>query len=200
MKINVKRLFDIFFSFLVIFLMLPILLIVYFLIILIDRQNPFFIQERSGVNGISFKLIKFQTMKYLMKNSDELFITKLGLILRKSKLDEIPQFFNVLLNQMSVVGPRPLYLDFNNFYKSDDLKRLSVKPGITGLAQIMVVDATDWKRKFRYDRWYILNYSFKLDLIIIYLTIKKTISSALFKKKHFIETVDYKESFFSKYK
>ena len=172
-----KRIFDIFFSIFIILLLLPILIIFYFLIIFIDRQNPLFIQARSGINGISFNLIKFRTMKKLSKDSNKPFITKLGFILRKSKFDEIPQFLNVIFNQMSVVGPRPLYLDFNNFYKHDDLKRLSVKPGITGLAQIMIADATDWKKKFRYDRWYVLNYSFNMDLYIIYLTIIKTISS-----------------------
>ena len=195
-----KRIFDILFSTLIILLLLPILIILFFLIIIIDRQNPLFIQARSGINGVSFNLIKFRTMKLFSKDTNSPYITNLGFILRKSKFDEIPQFLNVILNQMSVVGPRPLYLDFNKFYKSDDLKRLSVKPGITGLAQIMIPDATDWKRKFRYDRWYVLNYSFRLDLYIIYLTIIKTICSLISKKKQFKETIDYKESFFSKYK
>ncbi len=191
-----KRLFDIFFSLILFLLTLPLIFIFSFLILIFDLQNPFFIQERSGIYGKSIKILKLQTMKYV---NDKKKITKLGKLLRFSKIDELPQLLSVINNDMSLIGPRPLYIDFNQHLKKNHSLRLSVKPGLTGLAQIKVNDSTDWKRKFNFDAIYTKKASFSLDIYIIIKTLIIIFNSIFLKNKRAIESIDYKKNFFDNY-
>ena len=192
-----KRAFDVFFSFLFLLISSPMLIIFILLIILIDFHSPFFIQERSGLNGRKIKIIKLQTMKVF---DGKLKITKLGRLLRLTKIDELPQLFNVLIGNMSFIGPRPLYLEFNHYLKKAHKLRLTVKPGITGLAQIRVKDSTNWNKKFNYDVIYVRKNNFKLDFYIFFETIFMIIKSILFTKHRPNEIIDYKSSFNESYK
>jgi undecaprenyl phosphate N,N'-diacetylbacillosamine 1-phosphate transferase len=180
--------------FLLIFL-LPLLIITYLIILIFDRVNPIFSQTRSGLKKNNFKIYKFNSMKIIDGN---LKITKVGKIIRKFKIDELPQLANVFKGDMSLIGPRPLYPDFNNFYQKEHLKRFNVKPGITGLAQVSVEDSTKWHIKFKYDVFYTKKLSLLLDLKIIISTIKLLYFSIL-NKKNIKEVIDYKENFFSSY-
>ncbi len=191
-----KRLFDIFFSLILFLLTLPLIFIFSFLILIFDLQNPFFIQERSGIYGKSIKILKLQTMKY---DNNKKKITKLGKLLRFSKIDELPQLLSVIKNDMSLIGPRPLYIDFNQHLKKNHSLRLSVKPGLTGLAQIKVNDSTDWKRKFNFDAIYTKKASFSLDIYIIVKTLIIIFNSIFLKNKRAIESIDYKKNFFDNY-
>lgn len=191
-----KRVFDLIIAFLFFVLVLPLLFIASLSILIIDLQSPFFIQERSGLYGKKINIYKLKTMKFI--NGDKK-VTILGKILRLSKIDELPQLINVLRNEMSIIGPRPLYVDFNNYYKKNHKRRLSIKPGITGLAQIKVRDATDWYKKFNFDIIYVKKISIKLDCYILFKTIIIIINSLFSKKNRIIESYDYKKSFFENY-
>ncbi|WP_340300722.1 sugar transferase [Roseobacter sp. HKCCD5988] len=171
-----KRLFD--FSVAIILLMVfsPLILILVLLVYLFMGRPIFFIQTRAGHFGNPFRIYKFRTMSnevdcnnILMSDNER--ITKLGALLRSSSLDELPNLANVLIGNMSLVGPRPLYTHYNQLYSSYQCMRLAVRPGITGLAQIKGRNALTWSQKFRYDVWYVKNWSFCLDLKIIFLTI-----------------------------
>ena len=126
-------------------------------------------------------------------------ITFIGSIMRVTKIDELPQLINIIKNDMSIIGPRPLYLDFNKFYKKHHRSRLSIKPGLTGLAQIKVRDSTDWSKKFNFDTIYVKKANYNLDLYILFKTFSIFFNS-IFKKNHrAIESIDYKRSFFENY-
>ena len=196
MFLFIKRLFDIFFSFIFLTFSAPIIFIFSFFILVFDKQNPFFIQERSGINGKTIKIVKLQTMKNINEKKN---ITKLGKILRVSKIDELPQLISVIKNDMSLIGPRPLYKDFNRYYKEKHRSRLLIKPGLTGLAQIKVKDSTDWKKKFNFDSIYVKKASYSLDLYIIIKTFIIIINSIFVKNNRAIETIDYKKNFFENY-
>ena len=191
-----KRFLDLLLSILLIVTLLPILIISTLSIILIDHQNPFFLQKRSGINSKNIYIIKFQTMKLIHGKKK---VTKLGNILRISKVDELPQLINIIRNDMSLIGPRPLYIEFNNHYKKKHKQRLTIKPGLSGLAQVKVKDSTDWNKKFNYDVIYIKKASFKLDSYIIIKTIIMIFNSLFFKKKRALETIRYRENFFENY-
>ena len=126
-------------------------------------------------------------------------ITKLGRLLRLTKIDEIPQLLNVIKNDMSLIGPRPLFLEFNKFYKNKHKYRINIKPGITGLAQIKIKNSTDWKRKFNFDYIYFKRSGFCLDLYIIFKTILMIFNSILKKNERAIESLNYKKSFIENY-
>lgn len=192
-----KRLIDISISTIIFVTFLPILFVLFTLIIIIDLQNPIFTQERSGKFGKKIKIYKLRSMK---KTFNENHITKFGKFLRLSKLDELPQLINVINGTLSLIGPRPLYLEFNDHYQDNHKNRLKIKPGITGLAQVKVRDSTNWSRKFNFDIIYIRKISFRLDLYIFILTLKIIFSSLINKEKRPIESIDYKSNFFNKYK
>ena len=126
-------------------------------------------------------------------------ITKLGKFFRISKIDELPQIFNILLNDMSFIGPRPLFLDFNNYYKKHHKLRISVKPGLTGLAQIKVKDNSNWSQKFNFDVIYIKHTNLKLELYILYKTFLLVLKSLFQKESRPIEIINYKKHFFENY-
>ena len=173
------------------------LIIVLVLTIIFDNQFPLFAQSRSGKNGQKIKIYKIKSMK--IGANGKLFVTKIGKIIRITKLDELPQFYNIIRNDMSLIGPRPLYLDFNDYYKIKHVNRLNVKPGLTGLAQINVRDSTDWQSKFDYDCYYVSNISLLLDLKIFFKTLKLLFNTIFLKKDRRIEIIDYKKNFMNNY-
>lgn len=141
-----------------------------------------FKQKRPGLHGKPFYIYKFRTMTNERDKSGNLLpnhlrITKLGKFLRKTSLDEIPQLFNVLKGDISLVGPRPLLMDYLELYSSEQARRHDVRPGITGWAQVNGRNAITWEEKFKLDVWYVDNQSFWLDIKIIFLTVLKVIRS-----------------------
>ena len=174
-KNYLKRLFDIIFSSLAIIMLFPVFIIIFVIIFFEFKGTVFFRQERAGIYGKNFKMIKFRTM---IENFDEKGLTedkaisKFGFFLRKTSLDEIPEFLNVLNGNMSLIGPRPLLVQYVKRYNKNHLKRLNVKPGITGLAQISGRNTLSWSDKFDIDVEYVNNVSLLNDIKIIFLTIK----------------------------
>lgn len=162
-----KRSFDIVISLLLIVLASPILSVFILINLIILRSNPFFIQNRAGFKGEPFKLFKVKTMLDNDNPDYEKRIYRYAKILRRYKIDEFPQLINVIIGNMSLVGPRPLLLEYNKIYNSYEIKRLSVIPGITGLAQIKVKNSEEWKKKIKYDIFYVNNRNFCLDLYIL---------------------------------
>jgi lipopolysaccharide/colanic/teichoic acid biosynthesis glycosyltransferase len=136
----------------------------------------------------------------LNKVTNKLEVTKIGNIIRIFKIDELLQLINILRNEMSIVGPRPLFPEFNYFYKKHHSSRILVKPGITGLAQIKIRDSTNWKRKFNFDSIYVKNISLRLDIHIIRKTFFVVIKSIFNSKKRPLESTTYYENFFKNYK
>lgn len=135
------------------------------------KGNPFFVQKRPGLNGKLFTILKFRTM-----HGDGRRISSLGRFLRKSSLDELPQFWNVFVGDMSIVGPRPLLAEYLPLYNAEQLLRHAVKPGMTGLAQVSGRNRLSWDEKFEYDTQYVNSLSLALDLRIIIATIVKMFS------------------------
>ena len=169
-----KRLFDLILSFVLIILFFPIIVIISCLIILIDGGEVFFRQERIGKDFKPFVLVKFKTMRKPMLVSEflevEARITKLGGLLRRFSLDELPELVNILLGQMSFVGPRPLPIHYIDRFGEKFGVRHAVRPGLTGLAQIKGRKIVSWKNKLRYDYFYYKHSSFFLDMYIMLLT------------------------------
>ncbi|MBS4192612.1 sugar transferase [Bacillus sp. FJAT-49705] len=180
--IVIKRFIDIFFaSITLIVFLIPIVLIGLAVLIFLGRPI-FFIQERAGQFGKPFKIIKFRSMKNTKDRDGNLLPNELrqssfGNFIRKYSLDELPQLINILKGDISIVGPRPLLLDYVPLYNQEQKKRLNAKPGLTGWAQINGRNAISWKEKFEYDVWYVENWSLLLDIKIIALTAYKVIKS-----------------------
>ena len=143
-----------------------------------EKNGIFFVQERPGLKGRIFKMIKFKTMTDERDKEgnllpDEKRLTRMGRFVRSISLDELPQLFNVLKGDMSLIGPRPLLPQYLPLYSEKQAKRHDVRPGITGWAQVNGRNAISWQRKFEYDVWYVDHLSFVLDMKILFLTIKK---------------------------
>ncbi len=173
-----KRLFDIFVSFFGLLTLSPVLFLIAILIRVKLGSPILFQHSRPGKDGKLFNMIKFRTMKNEFDQSgrmlpDELRMTKLGSILRKSSLDELPELINVLKGDMSIVGPRPLLIEYLPLYSSEQARRHEVRPGITGWAQVNGRNAIAWKKKFSLDVWYVDNQNLFLDLKIIFMTLQK---------------------------
>ena len=176
-----KRIFDILVSFFALIVLFPILLIVSIMILITMGSPIFFTQARPGKNGKIFKIIKFRTMlNDKDKNGnflpDEERLTKFGTWLRNSSLDELPELLNVLKGDMSIVGPRPLLIQYLPLYSKFQARRHEVLPGITGWAQINGRNSITWDEKFSVDVWYVDNQSVWLDFKILFLTLKKVIT------------------------
>ena len=176
----VKRSFDLVSSGLAIVILLPFFLLFTPLVAIAMKGNPFFVQERAGKDGKAFKVIKYRSMNNkrdadgnLLPNEQR--ITKFGKLMRKLSIDELPQLFNIFMGQMSVVGPRPLHMKYNDRYNDFQRQRLLVKPGLTGLAQVSGRNAISWEEKFEKDVEYIEKCSFVTDLKIIFQTVVKVI-------------------------
>lgn len=173
-----KRLFDFIIAFCALFFLLPIIILVSLLIRFKLGAPIFFTQDRPGLNGKVFKIIKFRTMLNGKNNQGKLLpdqerMTKFGTFLRSTSLDELPGLFNVLKGDMSIVGPRPLLVQYLCLYSAEQARRHDVRPGITGWAQVNGRNAISWEQKFEYDIWYVDNYSLLLDFRILLLTVKK---------------------------
>jgi len=169
-----KRLFDIIISVFGIVVLLPIYFILSSIIFIFNGWPIFFIQTRLGQNKISFNMIKFRTMKSDISKSSEhdaTRLTKIGKILRRTSLDELPVLINVLKGDMSLVGPRPLLVKYASRFSPEQDKRHSVLPGITGLAQVKGRNEISWEKKFEYDIQYLDKRSFIFDLKILIMTI-----------------------------
>ncbi|MEZ4788040.1 MAG: sugar transferase [Flavobacterium haoranii] len=177
-----KRLFD-FTAALVGFLLLsPLFLVVTIGLFFANQGKPFFFQIRPGKDEKLFRIVKFKTMNdkkdangNLLSDAERL--TKIGSFVRKTSLDEIPQLLNVLKGDMSLIGPRPLLVQYLPLYNAEQKKRHDVRPGITGWAQVNGRNAISWEQKFKYDVLYTKNCSFVLDIKILFLTIKKVFVS-----------------------
>ena len=175
MKTKVKRLIDIFFSLSALVLLIPVFIIVALSVLIFLGRPIFFFQIRPGLNGELFKLVKFRSMKNISKQSDALRLTKFGRILRSTSLDELPELYNVLKGDMSLVGPRPLLPEYLELYSVRQMQRHKVKPGITGWAQINGRNLLTWEERFEFDLWYVNNFSLSLDFKILLMTIKKVL-------------------------
>jgi len=178
----IKRVVDLIFSLVGFTLLLPIFFVLCIVLIISNNGNPFFIQSRPGEKEKLFKIIKFKTMNEKRDKEgnllpDEKRLTNIGKMIRKLSLDEIPQLINVIMGDMSLVGPRPLLPQYLNLYNEFQKKRHNVKPGITGWAQVNGRNAISWEKKFELDVWYVNNISFSLDIKILLLTLKKVIKS-----------------------
>lgn len=163
-------------------ILLPIFVIVTVGLCISNNGKPFFFQPRPGKNGRIFNIVKFKTMndkKDAQGNllSDAERLTPIGAFVRKTSLDEIPQLINVLKGDMSLIGPRPLLVQYLPLYDDFQKRRHEVRPGITGWAQVNGRNAISWDQKFKYDVWYVDHVSFLLDLKIFFLTIKKVFVS-----------------------
>jgi lipopolysaccharide/colanic/teichoic acid biosynthesis glycosyltransferase len=173
-----KRLFDFIIAFCALFFLLPIIILVSLLIRFKLGAPIFFTQDRPGLNGKVFKMIKFRTMLNGKNNQGKLLpdqerMTKFGTFLRSTSLDELPGLFNVLKGDMSLVGPRPLLVQYLPLYSDVQARRHNVRPGITGWAQVNGRNAISWDQKFKFDVWYVDNHSLLLDIKILLLTVKK---------------------------
>ena len=175
-----KRTIDILGSGLGLLLLSPVLAIVAYMIRR-EMGSPFlFRQTRPGLHGEPFEMIKFRTMRDAIDADgrplpDAERLTKLGRFLRSTSLDELPELWNVLKGDMSLVGPRPLLMEYLPLYSLQQSRRHEVRPGVTGWAQVNGRNAIHWEEKFKLDVWYVDNRSFSLDLKIIWLTIRKVI-------------------------
>lgn len=181
MSLFIKKIFDYMLAIILLILMILPMVIIAFLIRIKLGSPIFFIQQRPGKAGRIFKMIKFRTMSDLKDVSGKLLeddqrMTKFGLFLRKTSLDELPELVNVLKGEMSLVGPRPLLIEYLPLYNEFQSRRHEVKPGITGWAQINGRNAISWEEKFKLDVWYVENRSMMLDLKILILTVIKVIS------------------------
>lgn len=177
-----KRIIDFFLALIGLIIMLPVFLIVLVLLFIYNNGKPFFFQQRPGKNERIFKVIKFKTMNDKTGSNGELLsdskrLTPFGKFVRKTSLDEIPQLLNVLKGDMSLIGPRPLLVEYLSRYNEEQKRRHNVRPGITGLAQVNGRNALSWKDKFKYDLEYVDNLSFFLDLKIFFMTFLKVFNS-----------------------
>ncbi|MBL7768545.1 MAG: sugar transferase [Flavipsychrobacter sp.] len=173
-----KRILDFVIASTAFIVLFPLFILVLLVLSINNSGSPFFTQLRPGLNAKIFRIIKFKTMTdkksfdgKLLQDSDRL--TILGNFIRKTSLDEIPQLLNVIKGDMSLVGPRPLLVDYLPLYNSFQARRHEVKPGITGWAQVNGRNAISWEQKFEYDVWYVDNCSFLLDIKILFLTVLK---------------------------
>jgi lipopolysaccharide/colanic/teichoic acid biosynthesis glycosyltransferase len=173
-----KRTIDIIASSVALLLLSPVIFLVSHKIAKNLGKPVFFRQKRPGLDAKVFEMIKFRSMRDAIdENGDSLpdseRLTPFGEKLRNSSLDELPGLWNVLKGDMSLVGPRPLLVEYLPLYSDEQAKRHNVRPGVTGWAQINGRNAISWEDKFKYDVWYVANQSFWLDLKILFLTVKK---------------------------
>jgi lipopolysaccharide/colanic/teichoic acid biosynthesis glycosyltransferase len=162
----VKRVLDVCAAFLSLLLLSPLIFFVAILVALFLGRPVFFVQMRVGLEGKPFSIIKFRTMR-VGGGSDQERVTVLGRTLRSLSLDELPQLWNVLRGDMSIVGPRPLLLEYVKLYNSEQARRMIVRPGITGLAQVEGRNLLSWADKFALDVFYVDNRSLRLDFVIV---------------------------------
>lgn len=180
MKDKVKRFFDVLVAASALFVLsLPLLFLALFVLVKLGRPI-FFRQIRPGLCGVPFRMVKFRTMTSETGAEgqplpDAVRLTPFGRLLRVTSLDELPELWNVLKGDMSLVGPRPLLMEYLPLYDSEQARRHEVRPGITGWAQVNGRNAISWEDKFKLDVWYVDNRSFWLDIKILWMTVKKVL-------------------------
>ncbi|SHF51922.1 Sugar transferase involved in LPS biosynthesis (colanic, teichoic acid) [Caldanaerobius fijiensis DSM 17918] len=177
----IKRILDIIMSSLLLIILSPLLLIIAVIVYLAMGSPILYRQTRPGLKGKPFKIYKFRTMNDKRDKEgnllpDEERLTKIGRLLRSTSLDELPELFNVLKGDMSLVGPRPLLMEYLNYYTEEQMRRHDVRPGITGWAQINGRNNLSWEEKFKLDVWYVDHWNLLLDFKILFITIKKVIT------------------------
>ncbi|MFD3003686.1 sugar transferase [Pontibacter toksunensis] len=177
-----KRPLDFIISFIALIILLPVFLLVALLLLIANRGDVFFVQPRPGKHEKVFRVIKFKTMNDQKDSQgrllpDEQRLTPVGNFVRKTSLDEIPQLLNVLKGDMSLIGPRPLLVDYLPWYDERQKRRHEVRPGITGWTAVNGRNAISWDRKLEQDVWYVENLSFALDVKILVLTVGKVLKS-----------------------
>jgi undecaprenyl phosphate N,N'-diacetylbacillosamine 1-phosphate transferase len=177
-----KRIFDLIVSLVVIIILSPIIVAVFFILLISYKSTPLFFQLRPGKHERLFKLVKFKSMDNKRDANGNLLpdaerITNAGRFCRKYSLDELPQLFNVLKGDMSLVGPRPLLIAYLPLYNETQKRRHNVRPGITGWAQVNGRNSIDWVEKFNLDIYYVDNLNFVFDMKILWLTLQKVFKS-----------------------
>ncbi|MCC4261386.1 sugar transferase [Pseudomonas aestusnigri] len=175
-----KRVFDVLVSAVALLLLCPVILFVAWQIRRKMGSPVLFRQVRPGLNGKPFEMIKFRTMKYALDAAgnplpDSERLTPFGQFLRSSSLDELPELWNVLKGDMSLVGPRPLLMEYLPLYSPEQARRHEVRPGVTGWAQVNGRNTLSWEDKFKLDVWYVDNRSLWLDIKVLFLTVKKVL-------------------------
>ena len=173
-----KRFIDLAMATTVFVLLSPVFLLLGLLLCIVNQGSPFFTQKRPGKNNRIFTLIKLKTMSDRRDDkgvllSDDQRLTKVGTFIRSSSLDEWPQLINVILGDMSLVGPRPLLVDYIPYYTIMQIRRHEVRPGITGWAQVNGRNLLDWDKRFEFDVWYVDHVSFMIDMRIMLKTLGK---------------------------
>lgn len=178
-KLYIKRIIDFILSGFALIILSPIILILWIWLTFANKgAGAFFFQKRPGKDGKIFKIVKFKTMSDERDAEgtllpDEKRLTKVGKFVRSTSLDELPQLWNILKGDMSLIGPRPLLPQYLPLYSKEQARRHDVRPGLSGWAQVNGRNAISWSEKFRLDVWYVDNISFILDMKIIFLSIKK---------------------------
>ena len=170
-----KPLGDSFAAFILLIILSPIILITATFLLFANKGKVFFFQQRPGLNSKPFKIVKFKTMRDAFDKDgnalpDDVRLTKVGSVVRSASLDELLQLINVLKGDMSLVGPRPLLMQYLTRYSPEQAKRHNVKPGITGWAQVNGRNAISWEHKFKFDVEYVTKQSFALDIKILWMT------------------------------
>ena len=178
----IKRVLDLVLSSIGLLLILPIFIIVFICLMIVNNGKPFFFQERPGKNEHIFKIIKFKSMTDKKNQKGDLLpnaerVTKFGNFIRKYSLDEIPQFLNIIKGDMSLIGPRPLRVHYLPYYTQKESIRHNIRPGVTGLAQVSGRNLLNWDEKLALDIEYVNTMSFSNDLKILYKTFKKVFNT-----------------------
>lgn len=178
----IKPTLDFLISLLALVMLSPLFLLITLLLTIANSGRPFFTQTRPGKNARLFKVIKFKTMNDKCDKNGKLLpdaqrLTRIGKIIRKTSMDEIPQLINVLKGDMSLIGPRPLLMEYLPLYNKEQARRHELRPGITGWAQVNGRNALSWEQKFEYDVYYVDNCSFALDLKVLIKTAEKVFIS-----------------------
>lgn len=173
-----KRLFDFVVALAALLALLPVLLVLYVIIAIKMGIPVFFVQARPGMKGNIFKMVKFRSMTDEKGVNGELLpdaqrLPPFGQMLRATSLDELPELWNVLKGEMSLVGPRPLLIEYLDKYTPEQARRHLVRPGVTGWAQVNGRNALSWEEKFALDTWYVDNRTFWLDIKILFMTVKQ---------------------------
>lgn len=176
-----KRVLDFILSLTALIVLSPVIIVLTIILSFVNKGNPFFTQDRPGKHEKRIKIIKFKSMLDTRDEKGNLLpdvqrMTKTGVFIRKFSLDELPQLINVLIGDMSLVGPRPLLFKYIPLYSEEQRRRHDVTPGITGWAQVNGRNSIEWNAKFKYDVYYVDNLSFAFDIKILFMTLKKVIA------------------------
>ena len=181
-KLFFKRLFDFILAFVLLLIFSPLFIVITIFLFITNDKKPFFVQPRPGLNEKVFRILKFKTMNdkkdangNLLSDGERL--TNVGKLIRKTSLDELPQLINVLKGDMSFIGPRPLLIRYLPFYSEEEKLRHTVRPGITGLAQVSGRNLLGWDKRLQTDIKYVKNLNLYMDIAIFFKTIKKVIKS-----------------------